>query len=62
MQNAQPLLEIETGHGDWYCSNCKAEADCGMCSGAVLSVHKAVQCDGCEMWIHNGCSFITEAE
>ena len=54
MQNAQ------TGNSDWYCTNCKA--DCGLCSGVVLSVHKAVLCDGCEMWIHNECSFITEAE
>ena len=53
-------LKIETGNSDWYCTNCKT--DCGLCSGAVLSVHKAVQCDGCEMWIHNECSFITEAE
>ena len=57
---ADDLLKIETGNSDWYCTNCKA--DCGLCSGAVLSVHKAVQCDGCEMWIHNECSFITEAE
>ena len=54
------LLKIETGNNDWYCTNCKA--DCGLCSDAVLSVHKAVQCDGCEMWIHNECSFIAEAE
>ena len=57
---ADDLLKIETGNSDWYCTNCKA--DCGLCSGAVLSVHKAVQCDGCEMWIHKECSFITEAE
>ena len=57
---ADDLLKIETGNSDWYCTNCKA--DCGLCSGAVLSVHKAVQCDGCEMWIHNECSFITGAE
>ena len=57
---ADDLLKIETGNSDWYFTNCKA--DCGLCSGAVLSVHKAVQCDGCEMWIHNECSFITEAE
>ena len=64
MQNAQTgaddLLKIETGNRDWYCTNCKA--DCGMCSGAVLNVHKAVQCDRCEMWVHNECSFITETE
>ena len=54
---ADGLLKIETGNSDWYFTNCKA--DCGLCSG-VLSVHKAVQCDGCEMWIHNesGCSWI----
>ena len=57
---ADDLLKIETGNSDWYCTNCKA--DCGLCSGAVLSVHKTVQCDGCEMWIHNECSFTTEAE
>ena len=57
---ADDLLKIETGNSDWYCTNCKA--DCDLCSDAVLSVHKAVQCDGCEMWIHNECSFITEAE
>ena len=57
---ADDLLKIETGNNDWHCTNCKA--DCGLCIGAVLSVHKAVQCDGCEMWIHNECSFITEAE
>ena len=32
------------------------------CSGAVLYGHKAVQCDKCEMWIHNECSLITESE
>ena len=52
---ADDLLKIETGNSDRYCKNCKV--DCGLCSGAVLSVHKAVQCEGCEM-----CSFITEAE
>ena len=40
--------------------NCKA--DCGLCSGAVLKDHKAVQCDSCEMWVHNGCSFIKESQ
>ena len=29
---------------------------------AVLYGHKAVQCDKCEMWIHNKCSLITESE
>ena len=37
-------------------------AACAVVSGAVLIVHKAVKCDGCEMWIHNECSFMTEAE
>ena len=45
------LLRIESGDGAWYCTNCKA--DCGLCSGAVLKGHKAVQCDNCDMWIHN---------
>ena len=54
------LLELESGNGSWYCTNCKA--DCGLCSGAVLYGHKAVQCDKCEMWIHNKCSLITESE
>ena len=31
-----------------------------LCSGAVLKGHKAVQCDSCDMWIHNVCSFIAE--
>ena len=52
------LLKLESRNGSWYCKNCKA--DCGLCSGAVLKDHKAVQCDNCEMWVHNGCSFITE--
>ena len=54
------LLKLESGNGFWYCTNCKA--DCGLCSGAVLKDHKAVQCDSCEMWVHNGCSFITESQ
>ena len=33
------LLELESGNGSWYCTNCKA--DCGLCSGAVLYGHKA---------------------
>ena len=57
---ADGLLKIETGNSDWCCTNCKA--DCCLCSDAVLSIHEAVQCDGCEMWIHNECSVITEAE
>ena len=32
------LLELESGNGSWYCTNCKA--DCGLCSGAVLYSHK----------------------
>ena len=54
------LLKIETGDGAWYCSNCKA--DCGLCSGTDLNGHKAVQCDSCDMWIHNECSFIAETQ
>ena len=54
------LLKLESGNGSWYCTNCKA--DCGLCSGAVLKDHKAVQCDKCEMCVHNGCSFITESQ
>ena len=37
-------------------------ADCGLCSGAVLKGHKAVQCDSFDMWIHNECSFIAETQ
>ena len=54
------LLKLESRNGSWYCTNCKA--DCGLCSGAVLKDHKVVQCDNCEMWVHNGCSFITESQ
>ena len=54
------LLKFESGNGSWYCTNCKA--DSGLCSGAVLKDHKAVQCDDCEMWVHNGCSFISESQ
>ena len=54
------LLRIESGDGAWYCTNCKA--DCGLCSDAVLKGHKAVQCDNCDMWIHNECSFIAETQ
>ena len=54
------LLKLEPGNGSWYCTNCKA--DCGLCSSAVLKDHKGVQCDSCEMWVHNGCSFITESQ
>ena len=42
----------------WYCSDCKA--DCGHCSGAVLNSHKTVQCDKCEMWVHNKCSLVSD--
>ena len=31
-------------------------------SGAVLNSHKAVQCDKCEMWVHNNCSFMSDSE
>ena len=47
------LEKLKSGIETWYCSNCKA--DCGLCRGAVLGCHKAVQCD---MWIHSDC-FIT---
>ena len=54
------LLKLKSGNGPCYCTNCRA--DCGLCSGAVLKDHKAVPCDNCEMWVHNGCSFITESQ
>ena len=54
------LQKMESGNDSWYCSNCKAE--CSLCSGAVLNSHKAVQCDKCEMWVHNNCSFMSDSE
>ena len=45
------LLRIASGDGAWYYTNCKA--DCGLCSGDVIKGHKAVQCDSCDMWIHD---------
>ena len=57
-KNDLRLFTIENGSIDWYCTNCKA--DCGMYSRAVLNGHKAVQCDGCELWIHNECLFVSE--
>ena len=38
------------------------KADCGLCCGAVLNSHKSVQCDNCEMLVHNECSYITETQ
>ena len=54
------LLELKSANGSRYCTGCKA--DCGLCSGAVFMGHKAVQCDKCEMWIHNKCSIITDSQ
>ena len=54
------LLRIESADQAWYCSNCKA--DWGLCSGTDLNGHKAVQCDSCDMWIHNECSFTAETQ
>ena len=54
------LQKIESDNDSWYCSNCKAE--CSLCSGAVLNSHKAVQCDKCEMWVRNNCSFMSDSE
>ena len=50
----------ESGIDTWYCADCKA--DCGLSSHAVLNGHKAVQCDSCEMWIHNEWSYISLGE
>ena len=49
--------ELGSEKETWYCKDCKTE--CGLCSGDVLNNHKAVQCDKCEMWVHNDCSFVT---
>ena len=58
MRKTLPLLRIVSGDRAWYCTNCKA--DCGLCCGAVLKGHKAVQC--CDMWVYNECSFIPETQ
>ena len=52
--------ELGSEKETWYCKDCKAE--CGLCSGDVLNKcnHKAIQCDKCEMWVHNDCSFVTD--
>ena len=51
--------ELRSEKETWYnCKDCKPE--CGLCSGDVLNNHKAVQCDKCEMWVHNDCSFVTD--
>ena len=52
------LSELGSQSEAWYCKDCKAE--CGLCSGAVLNDHNAVQCDKCERWVHNDCSFVTD--
>ena len=54
------MQELESGSESWYCSNCKAE--CSLCSGLVLNCHKAVQCDKCDMWVHNDCSFLSDSQ
>ena len=48
--------ELGSEKETWYCKDSKAE--CGPCNGDVLNNHKAVQCDTCEMWVHNDCSFV----
>ena len=50
--------ELGSEKETWYCKDCKAE--CGLYSGDVLNNHKAVQCDKCETWVHNDCSFVTD--
>ena len=35
---------------------------CGMCKKAVKNNCPAIQCDNCNIWIHNKCSGITENE
>ena len=60
--HAPNLETMDNGIRKWILvlDNCKA--DCGICSGAVLTDHKAVQYDSCEMWVHNGYYFITESQ
>ena len=31
-------------------------------ASVVLNSHKAVQCDKCEMWVQNNCSFMSDSE
>ena len=33
-----------------------------MACAVVLFCHKAAQCDKCDMWTHNDCSFTTESQ
>ena len=54
------LSKLKSDNGFWYYANCKA--DFGLCIGAVLNSHKAIQCDKCLMWVHNECSCITETQ
>ena len=56
----EALEKNELGIDTWYCTDCKA--DCGLCSRVVLNGHKAVQCDSCEMRLHNECSYISLGE
>ena len=44
-------VELGSDIGSWYCKDCKAEHR--LCTDDVLDDHKAVQCDKCEMWVHN---------
>ena len=50
----------ESGSESGYCPNSKAE--CSQSSGLVLNCHKAVQCDKCDMWEHNDCSFLSDSQ
>ena len=34
---------------------------CGLCRKAVTNSFKAIQCDNCDLWIHNRCSGITDS-
>ena len=51
---------MRASHTFWQDHSVYLLADCGLCSRAVLTSHKAVQCDKCTMWAHNECSYITE--
>jgi exonuclease III len=45
---------------NWYCSICAA--NCGMCDRKVRNKDPAIQCDKCNLWIHNSCSLVMDQE
>ena len=58
--DVEHYILLQNSEKKWFCPNCVSP--CGICTKNVTKSDPAIECDSCELWIHNTCAVVSPEE